>query len=330
MMPALPAGYSARPATLADFPAITELQGACNRALIGIDDTSLADVRLHWTLPCIDLAQDSQLIFTADGTLAAAGLVTAQYPVQIRLECHVHPAHRRRGLGTGLLAWGDARGQGIVPRAPADARVVLWSSAFEQDTAAAELLAHAGYAEIRRFYRYSAPLADPPPADFPPDFTIRTLDLDRDEVPVYRAIHDVFRDHWGFVERDEADGVAELRHWLTQSPGSDPAFNWLAFAGDDLAGFCLCQSSFAGEDDRAYVGSLGVVRDYRRRGLGAALLRHAAVEFARRGNRHLTLHADATNLTGANRVYERAGMQPDRRAVIREKQLRPGRSLRKE
>jgi len=73
-----------------------------------------------------------------------------------------------------------------------------------------------------------------------------------------------------------------------------------------------------------WVGTLGVRRPYRRQGLGLALLRHSFAEFYRRGRRRVGLGVDSQNLTGATRLYQKAGMHVSRVQLIFEKELRPG------
>jgi ribosomal protein S18 acetylase RimI-like enzyme len=69
-----------------------------------------------------------------------------------------------------------------------------------------------------------------------------------------------------------------------------------------------------------------VLRPWRRRGLGLALLRHSFQEFFRRGRRKVGLGVDASSLTGATRLYEKAGMRSDEhhKSARFEKELRPG------
>ena len=60
-----------------------------------------------------------------------------------------------------------------------------------------------------------------------------------------------------------------------------------------------------------------------------ALLRHSIVELHRYGQRKVGLGVDADSLTGATRLYEKAGMRSDpaRLYYIYDKELRPGRDL---
>ncbi len=73
-----------------------------------------------------------------------------------------------------------------------------------------------------------------------------------------------------------------------------------------------------------WVGSLSVCRPWRRKGLAVALLYHSFAEFYRQGHRRVGLGVDSSSLTGATRVYERAGMHADQHTAIYSKVLRDG------
>ena len=60
---------------------------------------------------------------------------------------------------------------------------------------------------------------------------------------------------------------------------------------------------------------------WRRRGIGAFLLRVAFAELARRGLPRVMLNVDAGNVSGAIDLYERAGMRVRRQWEIYEKEL---------
>ena len=82
-----------------------------------------------------------------------------------------------------------------------------------------------------------------------------------------------------------------------------------------------------GVDQRGIAGdgvarwSDGVLKHH---GLGLALLHHAFGEFYRRGTYKVGLGVDSQNLTGATRLYERAGMHIARQYIGYEKELRTG------
>jgi ribosomal protein S18 acetylase RimI-like enzyme len=104
----------------------------------------------------------------------------------------------------------------------------------------------------------------------------------------------------------------------------DPSLLFLAMDGDEIAGFNLCRPHAFDDPEIGWVGSLGVLRPWRKRGIGLALLRHSFNEFYRRGKRKVGLGVDANNLTGALRLYENAGMRVYRAFDKYEKEMRPG------
>lgn len=90
--------------------------------------------------------------------------------------------------------------------------------------------------------------------------------------------------------------------WFTTDDEFDPTACFLAREpGGRLIGACLCWSS-------AFVKDLCVAPEARGRGLGAALICHAADAFARRGHRELRLRVEAGNAR-ALRLYERLGFR---------------------
>ena len=89
----------------------------------------------------------------------------------------------------------------------------------------------------------------------------------------------------------------------------------------------LCHPKVVEDPDMGWVDVLGVRRPWRRRGLALALLHHTFGEFYQRGKRKVGLGVDAQSLTGATRLYEKAGMHVQRQYATYEKELRPGEEL---
>jgi ribosomal protein S18 acetylase RimI-like enzyme len=100
----------------------------------------------------------------------------------------------------------------------------------------------------------------------------------------------------------------------------DPSLWFIAMAGDEVAGVSLCGYYL----DGGIVNTLGVRRPWRHLGLGMALLRHSFGEFYRRGIHTVGLGVDSQSLTGATRLYERAGMHILLSYDHYEKELRAG------
>jgi GNAT superfamily N-acetyltransferase len=148
---------------------------------------------------------------------------------------------------------------------------------------------------------------------------VRTHATGADDRAVYEAVQESFADHWGHTrepyERWRKHTV-ERREWF------NPALWFLATSGDEIAGVALC-SDYA-EMGQGWVNTVGVRRPWRRTGVALALLHHAFAEFRARGRTSAALGVDAQSLTGATRVYEKAGMHVKHRFALFEKELRPG------
>jgi ribosomal protein S18 acetylase RimI-like enzyme len=163
----------------------------------------------------------------------------------------------------------------------------------------------------------------PEPA-WPEGITLRTFNPETDAEAVYRAEDDSFRDHFGYVEQPFEEGFKRFKHFVLDVQDFDPTLLFLATDGEDIAGLNICQSHSFDDPDMGWVGTLGVRRQWRKRGIGLALLRHSFNEFYRRGKCKVGLGVDAQNLTGALRLYENAGMHVHQAYDQYEKELRPG------
>ncbi len=118
-----------------------------------------------------------------------------------------------------------------------------------------------------------------------------------------------------------------IKHMIATDPFHDPSLWFAAFDGDQMAAICLCDPRIGAREDTALVNILGVRREWRKKGLGLAFLRHAFGEFYRRGIPRAILGVDAGSLTGATRLYERAGMKVERVQNTYAKVLREGKDL---
>jgi len=100
--------------------------------------------------------------------------------------------------------------------------------------------------------------------------------------------------------------------------------------GDEIAGVAYCSPRFGGDPEIGIVETLGVRRPWRSQGIALALLHHAFGEFYRRGHKRVGLHVDTHNLSGATRLYKKAGMHVVQEFTFYEKELRPGEELAKQ
>ena len=71
-----------------------------------------------------------------------------------------------------------------------------------------------------------------------------------------------------------------------------------------------------------YVDTLAVLREHRHKGLGTALLTQSLQALQEAGMEAAHLHADAENLSGAIRLYERSGFGVRKTSVAYQKEVR--------
>lgn len=326
----LPAGYLMRPATLDDVEAAVAMFNACSRHLIGVDEFTVADYRREWTAPGLNLDTDVRVVVAPGGQIAGCMEVWDLWAPHVRVNVwqRVHPDHEGRGIGAALMRWAESRAHQAIDQAPDGARVSMSAHLLDADAAAQDVFRAAGFQSIRYSWRMHIDLDAPPPLpDWPEGIALRTLRVGQDERAVVQAVRDAFRDHWGYIERPFEDEFNVWQHHMFDSDDFDSTLCFLAVDGDQIAGVSLCRPKADDDPEMGWVGTLGVRRPWRRKGLGLALLRHSFGEFYRRGKRRAGLGVDAQNLTGATRLYEKAGMRVAHVYRLYEKELRPGEDL---
>jgi ribosomal protein S18 acetylase RimI-like enzyme len=177
--------------------------------------------------------------------------------------------------------------------------------------------ARLGFVPHRHSYRMEMSLGGGErAASWPGGIRVREFVPD-DAERVYDANVEVWLDASDPLE----ESFEEWRRWTTEREGFDPSLWFLAFDGDELAGFSLCRQDDT-DPAAGYVGTLGVRRPWRRRGLGEALLLHSFAVLRDCGYTRATLGVDASSPTGATRLYERAGMTVYRDTVFLERPAR--------
>jgi mycothiol synthase len=326
----LPRGCKSRPARMEDAENAVALFNACSKDLIGETPHDVDEQRVEWRTPKFDLETDTRLVSAPDGSIIGyAEVWDAEEPhVSIYSWARVHPNYRGLGIGASLLRWQESRARETVPSAPAGARVALHHSVWQQDEPAHELLEARGFKLVRHFWRMVIEMDGPPlEPTWPEGITVRTFDPAVDLEAAVCSVRDAFKDHWGHVDTPFEQELEFWRHWISEEKDFDPSIWYLAMDGDEIVGTSLCWPKRHEDPQMGWINVLGVRRPWRRRGVGLALLHHSFGEFHRRGKRRVGLGVDAASLTGATRVYERAGMKPVRQSDAYEKELRPGKDL---
>lgn len=323
-LPPLDAGLVVRPCVADDAQASLDLLNAISLADEGRTRYTLPQIRASWDSPGFDLATDSVGVFDRNGLCVGAAEVYDLDVEHVRPTAFVgvHPAFRGTLVGRHMLAFLDQRLQKVSERAAQGLRVAAVTILMPDPTPMTALLREWGWVEHRHYLTMAIDLPErPPDADWPDGITVRAC-TSADAPILHRVEGEAFEDHFGY----QPQPFDVWHRGLTVYLRSSPDLWFLAESGNEPAGMCLC--ALEQHDDplagNGYIASLGVLRQHRGRGLGLALLRHGIATLYDRGRRRVTLHVDSESLTGATRLYERAGMRVLRTSVAFERELRPG------
>jgi GNAT superfamily N-acetyltransferase len=327
--------YTMRPAKMTDLHDAVELFETCAIHVIGTSDVSLDDIRTEWRLPKFSLDESVRVVHDKNGKMV--GYIEVwdidAMPVSIWVWFRIHPDNEDHGIGSMLLNWAENRARKALPRVPDDVQVVMESGTYHSFRKGHDRLIRQGMERIRQFLTMSIELneADPDPR-WPAAITVRTMSGDEEIEPIVRAVHDAFQDHWGYVKQPLEDSYERWRHFIQESEDFDPNLWFLAMDGDEIAGVSLCWPKANEDPEMGWVNTLGVRRPWRKQGLGLALLHHSFGVFAQRGQKRVGLGVDGASLTGATRLYDRAGMSPmvERQFDLYQKVLRQGRDISKQ
>jgi mycothiol synthase len=319
----LPEGYMIRPAAWGDLQAVTDVIIMNDLVESGQSDFSAEELEEAWKAKNFDLQQDAWVAVAPGAEAQIAGyeeLRERQAGLVYQGDGYVHTQHCGLGIGKALLrrmemrarAWSLAARQENRSTAPQQP-VSLRNGVSGANQAAIALHQAEGYQPLRYYWRMQIELVSPPPAPaFPPGISLRSFVPGVDDARVFEAVNEAFRDHWGYTE-----WVFEEWRSRMMGLGYEPGLWFLAEEDGHIAGAALCRY----RQHLGWVHQLAVRRPWRRRGLGLALLYQAFSEFYRRGTKTVGLGVDASNPTGATRLYDRAGMHRAHEYIIFEKLL---------
>jgi mycothiol synthase len=239
-----------------------------------------------------------------------------------RLRAFVDPEWTRRGIGTRLLHWQEARSRETAAAYPTDRPRFFGTWADDNRIGKRALLAKEGYTETRWFFemrRDDLDHVDVPP--MPEGLEVRPIGTDRESLwKLFTADAEAFEDHWGGFNFNEA-----VFEEILEDPNFDPSLYVVAWDGDEIAGAVinalpLSENKALGRH-RGWLESVFVRRPWRKRGLAGALVARSLVVLREAGMDHALLGVDADNPTGALGVYERAGFVVMRRSTAYRKSM---------
>jgi mycothiol synthase len=316
----LSANLGLRPVQWADLNAVAKLiYDVCEAdgdITVAVTPEELAN---EWKSEGFSVERDAVLVETHNGRVVGyEGFDNEKDHHQLYADGYVHPEFKGLGIGTSLLRTVEARAREEMKLTEPDLLVFLRSTLDNKDEQGHNLHKAEGYFPIRYYWRMEIKLETAPPNPVWPDgVELRPFIREEHAHAVWLADNEAFRDHWGSHE-------ITFEKWEHKKFGRtefDPTLWMIAWDGDQIAGYS--QNRF--RMGIGWIGTLGVRRPWRKKGLGLALLQYSFGEFYKRGMITVGLGVDASNPTGATRLYQRAGMYVASEFTTYEKELRAGR-----
>jgi GNAT superfamily N-acetyltransferase len=337
MLPPTP--FTLRPYTRADAQQVVELINAATypvRAGRGAEIDCTGNVHLAGWF--VSVTSERVVATGAQGKVVGFAYFVAHFPyIVTTVGGAVHPAFQGQGVGSLLLEWAEGRAHEFAQQAPTGVRAILEVNAFEVEQSSLRLFRERGYVQMREWIHLVVELAAPPPSpELPASLLLREMDITREDEwdIVGPAMEAAYADHWGAISLTFGDPPAEAElpaRDVTEdeSYSNTPGLCFIVLDRETVAGGILCNGKLVEWPASGRVGSLFVRPQYRRQGVGRALMLAAFSVFWRRGQRRIITDTDADSFTQSYKLYKSLGMQLYRREFLYEKEIRPGNEVRR-
>ncbi len=314
MMTPVPPGYRLHHPEPGAAAAVQAVLDAAESADTGEMRRHMTVIATQWAEPECRIERDWWVVEAPDGSIVGVAWVWPDLASDVIADHYVHPDHRGLGLGEVLLDTIEARVSELPPHGADGAarQLVVWSE--DADALRRNSLERRGFTGGRQYFEMALDLRGALAAtQWPAGVEGRPFRDGVDDRRVHEVDVQAFAEHFLF----KADSFETWRVSHLDAPNADPTLWRLAWYGDRLVGFVMAVPS----DQGALISSLAVLKPWRGRGIGRALLCAAFAVLRERGETVVRLYVDAANVTAAVRVYEAAGMHVARRFDVMQKPL---------
>lgn len=291
-------GYTVRRPVIEDAEAVHALVSAYDSAVLGHADYTLDEVVDELNDPDFDRERDGWIVQEAGGEVVGWGWACRKGDGErVDVDVYALIAPVKDWLWDAALARARQIGKGPIG-----------TGVFRADAAKRSELEARGFTHATTYLRmYVEHEGRPSPPELaegtvlyagPEDETLRR--------EAHRVHQEAFTDHFGNVPKTFDQWTAEIEASTVQD------WNLLTLVRVDGTGAAMMfeNDSFVPEENCGYVSFLAVHPDFRGRGLGRLLLRHAFASDAAKGRKGTYLHVDSDNRTPAVALYESVGMHP--------------------
>jgi mycothiol synthase len=222
-------------------------------------------------------------------------------PHVYRQVCFLDPVFGRRGIGTAIFDWNEARLREIAADHDAqDKRLEVFAN--DRNAGATALVRERGYTADTYMAEMVRPSVDDlPDHQLPEGLEIRPVTEDQMRT-IWDADMEAFKDHWGFVEPSE-----ERYQQFLGFAYNDPTLWKIAWDDQGVAGQVKSFINNAQNEEhgrkRGWTEAISTSRRWRRRGVAKALIVESIRELAKRGMTEVALAVHTENPNGAYDLY---------------------------
>jgi len=238
----------------------------------------------------------------------------------------VHPAYRRRGVGSALLRCMEDRAREVVAAHAGAGTALHQAMVTEGERDRVQLLEKAGYRVVRHFLEMERPslehIEDFP---LPPGFELRPVEPGHLRA-IFDAHMEALQDHWGFAPPDPED----FEHWK-RARTCQPHLWQVAWhvASNQVAGqvkpWIDAEQNATLHRKRGFTEFISVGKPWRRQGLARALVARALHAQRAAGMNESALGVDGESVFSAAKLYEACGFRIVKRNALYRKPVVPRR-----
>lgn len=158
------------------------------------------------------------------------------------------------------------------------------------------------------------------------EVAMRELDVKSEEdiILLNKLDNECFKEHFNF----RPVKIEETRHWLQENPWFKWQTHFFAQLRDQPVGFISVgiDEKFNKEKNTlsGWINDIGVLKPFRRKGIGTALMLKALHELKNKGMKNALLYVDDENPTKAIKLYEKVGFKTVKKTLLYQKKIGHG------
>lgn len=238
------------------------------------------------------------------GTLLGYGVALEQPSRRCTMYVVVHPAHRRKGLGSQLLELTLKRAQELGSK-----NILVYAN--DHNSASNFFLKHHGFVPVGSSGAMKAPASiQITPFEFPPGFTLKRYSEINDTSILLAALDDCYLDMWGHQHNDKrTEEEIQSPRFLKYYDADDILL--LFDSKNAVSGICSLKPEGKRDENGNKVDLLdapGVIKEYRELGYQRQLVIAGIQHLRKKGTRSITLEFWGDN-ENALSIYRALGFE---------------------